>query len=79
MRYAVLRVSPYFLLEMCREGEIHARVIGHAVPDDAKYVRTYVDGTWGYIKIVIESASFQELKEGDEIPELPSIIFDKVQ
>lgn len=82
MKYKILYISPLGLLEICKRGFHHVQVVANDLPQDTKYIRSFVDGDtsgWGRIGIVIESESFDELKEGDVIPVLLEPVFEKIQ
>jgi hypothetical protein len=79
MKYKILSVSPHVFLEICKNGCAGVEVIKNAIPQDARYVRAYIENLngWGYVNLVLESESFSELKEGDVIPMLLHPIFEK--
>ena len=79
MRYAILFISSYLFVEFCKHGIDALKVTANALPEDAKCVRMFTDDTiaGGRLGMVLESASFKELKEGDPIPILPDPVFEK--
>lgn len=81
MRYKILKVHNFIFIEMCKLGTEKVRIIKDALPEDTKYVRCYTndDSGWGAIYLVIESQTFDELKEGDPIPLIPGPIFERVE
>lgn len=81
MRYAILRISPYFFIEFFRHDKVvKAKISSNILPEDSKFVRAFTGSdAWGYICLVIESEKFDALKEGDEIPILPYPIFERVE
>lgn len=80
MRYVILKVSPHFLVDMCRIGESHTKVI-EGLPPDTRFVRAFTDDItgWGYISLVLESEMFNELVEGQQIPIIPYPVFEKIR
>jgi hypothetical protein len=80
MKYAILKVSPLFLVEMFKHDIPMIKLVDHALPEDTKYVRAFTDdfGGWGRIGLVLESESFRELKDGEMIPVLQSPTFEKM-
>lgn len=80
MKYKILKVSPYIFIDMCKYGFDKIRIVKDSLPDDAKFIRAHVDDVtgWGNISLVIESESFDELKDGDLIPIIPYPTFEKV-
>jgi len=80
MKHKILKISPFMFLSMCKEDTINVRVVANILPKDAKFIRAYTDDYtgWGYISLIIESESFEEIKEGDVIPILPYPIFEKI-
>jgi hypothetical protein len=78
-KFKTMLISPEVIIAICQDKSKGAIVARNMLPNDAKYVRTYLnDNTgWGYIGIVIESKEFPEVKNGDPIPYLPNPIFEK--
>jgi len=76
----MFEVHPFIFIELCKHGWDKTRIIKNALPEDAKYVRAHTDDKsgWGAVYIVIESETFDELKEGDLIPLLPHPMFEKI-
>lgn len=73
MRYKRLLVSGQVFVGFCREGlGPVCACVQHGLPADAKFLYAAPALRAGYFELVIESASFDELAEGDEIPELPA-------
>jgi len=68
-RLIFVRVSPTFLSDLCKTGEIHWRIEG--LPQDAVFVRWFCDPTAWYDSIcfVFQHPTFQELQPGYRIPE----------
>lgn len=84
VKHAILYVSPHTFLELCKGlyETRNVRIIANAVPEDAKFIRAFTtdDVTgWGKIGLVIESESFEEIKEGNLMPTLSNPIFEKVR
>jgi hypothetical protein len=77
MKHAILRVSSYILLELCKNGAEKTRIVKNELPQDAKFIRAGHDQS-GDMFLVIESESFRELKDGDEIPILENPLFERV-
>ena len=80
MKYMILKASPIIFVEMCKKGEIHAKVVSNALPDDTKYIRMFIDYGSGapQINLVLESNSFNEIKDEKVIPVLPNPMFEKI-
>jgi hypothetical protein len=80
MKYSILKISSLIFIEICKHGMDKVKVVDNALPEDAKFVRAFVDDNlgWGRISLVLESESFKDLNEGDEIPILPNPAFEKV-
>lgn len=82
MRHAILRVHVGFLLRACKESSYSANrdynveLIANALPEDAKFVQGGHD-YHGNLYLVLESESFRDLKEGDEIPVLSDPMFNR--
>lgn len=79
-RYKTLIISPELLLELFHSG-FHPphgyEVIADAVPPDAKLVNVQHGVKHGWpsgIEILIESAHFEEVNEGADIPTLSPVI-----
>jgi hypothetical protein len=66
-RRKILRMSPEFLSVMLGEGEHHYRVVGDALPPDAKVMEARVAG--GVLELVIESETFNRVR-GHLYPEI---------
>lgn len=73
-------VSPMIFLDFCKNGADSIRIIKNAIPNGAKYVRSFTNDSSGLgnIGLVIESESFDEVGEGELIPILPYPTFEKV-
>lgn len=79
-RLALLEVSPEFLIQCCQEQAQllrMARVVKHALPKDATFVRAGHDVT-GALCLVLWSATFQSIPEGERLPMLPLPVFEVV-
>lgn len=80
MRYKRLLVTPQFFVTLCREGLSNVvSVMRDGLPADARFV--YVVGSTTKVEVmelVIWSASFDELAQGDEIPVLPQPKFSRL-
>ena len=76
MKEACLRVSIYFLLDLCKKGVNHHIKVHNPVPMDAKFLRAGHD-QYGNLYLVLESEEFKDLQDGDIIPELQPL-FEKV-
>jgi hypothetical protein len=82
MRKAALVIDPDTLIELLREGST-LRVASHAIPSDAKICgvgenRWVYEGSRAAIVIVLESASFEDIPEGNIVPTLPSVKFERI-
>lgn len=73
-------ISPQVFINFFKHGSDAVRIIKNALPEDATYVRSFVDDNTGHgrVGLVIESLWFDEVKEGDLIPTLPDVLFEKV-
>jgi hypothetical protein len=77
MRYAKIRCSSELLISMMKEGyETHVKVIENGLPQDARFKYAFQFDGWVYL--VVESDSFDDIKEGDKIPELDAVTFEAV-
>lgn len=81
MKYSILKISPLIFIKFCQYGSDNIRVVENKLPEDVKFIRAYTEdhSGWGHISLVLESESFRELKDGDEIPILPYPMFEKVR
>ncbi len=74
MPQAILKVTPEWftaLLSVAQEGGTrHYGVLENGLPSDARVIEVSTGPRNDWIKIVIESASFPEIEEGDPIPVL---------
>lgn len=76
-RIRFMRWTPTAAVEFCKRRDnngFQISIVDNALPDDAEFVRAGIDQL-GYIRIVIKSASFDEVNEGDPIPELKATTF----
>ncbi len=77
-RIMYLPVTAEFILNLARTpNPVTVRCIGPYIPDDAKILRMGHD-TFGQINIILESASYPDVQEGDPIPLCPTPRFEKV-
>ncbi len=69
-RAKILRVTPELLAGFCKACDAQAitRAVKHPLPADAQVSRWFIDDKGGYINLVITSASFGIVPDGDEIP-----------
>lgn len=78
MRIRTLQFTGDFLVSMLKEGNvIQAAVVSNGLPADARFVRAGHDYS-GSLYLVIESASFDDIEEGDEIPAHPKVGLNKI-
>ena len=77
MKEAYMRVSFFLLLEICKNGTDGVKIVKNALPQDAEYVRAGYDN-FGNMFVVLRSESFEDIKEGAIMPELPRPEFEKV-
>jgi hypothetical protein len=79
MKYAILKIHPFLFVEFCKHGADKVTVAENRIPEDAKFVRAFTEDStgWGVVSLVLESESFEDLKQGDRIPVLPDPIFEK--
>ncbi len=78
MRYKIIYISPIVFIELFKHGSDKVKVI-NGLPIDAMYVRSFTNDItgWGRIGLVVESAEFEELKDGELIP-IHETLFEKV-
>ena len=74
MRYRRMLIHGNMLVNLFKPGEIHAECIT-GLPDDATFAYCYQDNSYG-IWVVVESNTFDLLKDGDVIPEHPAPIME---
>lgn len=77
-RTRAFRVSPEFLVQMCKQGEQHFTVVNHALPDDAKYVGIEWNVDVHAFQILVESASFDDVPDDQTREILPATEFQKL-
>lgn len=81
MRVKILRVQTeqFIRLHQKRSKDILARsvVVENPLPDDAEVVRVGYDYS-GWMLLVIQSAEWPDVKEGDAIPDLPAPMFTTI-
>lgn len=78
-KHAILQTHAQILIDVCKNPHPTYKVelIANALPEDAKFVSGGHD--WlGRLYLVVESESFKDLKEGDEIPILPDPMFNRI-
>ena len=80
MRLKILQVWSDLFLDICKHGTDKIRILDNALPKDTKFVRAFYDDYKysGYINLVLESASFEDIKYGELIPIIPGPIFEKI-
>lgn len=70
MRLAKLRWSGDLAIDICKESDrAFMKVVECPLPLDARFVRAFTDED-GWIWLIAESESFQDVPEGARIPEL---------
>jgi hypothetical protein len=74
-RFKYIAANAEFLIRILRNGCIMDKVL-NPLPEDTQFVRGGNDAM-GNMYIVIQSQSFEELKENDEIPFYGHILFEK--
>lgn len=78
-KLARILVSPEFLIELCKAGPPRmAKVVKHALPDDATFVDAEIDGPRRAVLITVASEAFDMVNGDDPIPELPATEFERV-
>lgn len=77
MRYRLLDIHRVLFLHMLEEGEKHYKVVKNPLPAGVKFIRAGHDFI-GRLILVLEHESFDEVKEGDEIPYHPQIEMEKL-
>lgn len=76
-RLAILRVSPEWIVEMCRQRETPTRFwcTDNALPADVKFHGAGSDVEWSSktatYDIIVESDTFDEVEIGKPLPVLP--------
>ncbi len=73
MRRALIPISPELIGEMCKNGESHHRTES-GLPADAKFVGANWDPSFQYFLVCFESQEFDEVLEGERLPELRPVI-----
>lgn len=76
-RHKYLIISTLPLMSIFR-GEMNARVVNNQLPKDAHMV-SMGHNQFGLLYAVIESRTFPDLKEGQEMEELPPIEFETIR
>src|SRR6185312_14816829 len=67
-----LKVTPEFLLTLCFYPFLQALFVKQTgLPEDAKAIGGSYDPMTNCFSIIVESAAFEEIEEGEIIPELP--------
>ena len=69
-RYKRIAMTPEFFVEMIRDGDHAYSIIKDGVPADAKIVRCGYDNLSNQIYVFIEHESFDQVTEGEIVPEL---------
>ena len=78
MKRKRLLISSELFCQLFTQGPHHGyRVIEQAIPDDAR-VRNVRLGWPDLIEVLLESESFEALREGDEIPFLTPVVMNGV-
>ena len=77
MRLRYLPVSLDFFISVCKNPESHVKLVANGLPPDAKAIRAGHDN-FGWLNIIIESCTFDDVEEGGEIPMHPRPLFEKV-
>lgn len=70
MRAAYFKITPELLGEMFFNG-VHHFQTKSALPDDAKFIRAWLDKDDGNFSLLYESKSFKDTPEGAKFPQLP--------
>lgn len=78
MRRAILKVSPVFLGEFFRNGEVHIK-IESGLPDDAKFIGVQYDHKKDCFDLCYESTEFAEIKEDEPMPVLPPPLAKRIK
>lgn len=78
-RVAVMEVSPAFLVNTCKAGRRCVEVIDNPLPDDATVAGAEYDTVRGIWRIVVESASFEEVPPHASLPVLPVTVFRAIE
>lgn len=79
-RYGLLRVTPETFVRMCADMTSRWGCVRNWLPEDARIAgvgtqRWTFEADIGCITIIVESASFAVVPEGEKIPLLPSPVF----
>ena len=69
-RAKILRVTPELLAAFCQASMARGitRAVKHPLPEDAQVQRWFIDDKAGYINLVITSARFGIVPDGNELP-----------
>jgi hypothetical protein len=84
VRIATLDLTPELFVEFCKfckDGPLRLTVVReNPLPDDAKIIgcRTNTDHWPMTLKLVVESATFADVFEGEKVPELPLVMFETI-
>ena len=76
-----IEMSLDFLSGLLKKGERHYKIIGNALPDDARIIRVTDayrferDTVW----LVVESKEFKPLDEAELVPILDSPLFEELE
>jgi len=71
-RVAILSISPAFFIALCN-GSIF-QVTDNPLPKDTRCVHAYYDHNKKLFVLIVQSASFDEVPDGVELPRLMSMI-----
>lgn len=71
-----LVISPEQLVYAMQAGKWE--VIGGALPEDAMVIRVAVNSLTGMIELVVESQSFELVLNGQKIPEMDPVKFQRL-
>lgn len=84
MKRAILRVAPELFIACLKQASARPRfwrVVNHALPDDAEFVRAAHDVNTGDLLLMLRSEAFVDVPDGYPGPELPApqceVVWDK--
>lgn len=76
MRVKYLTLWPDMLVDMFK-GRHVMKAVHNALPDDARLARVGVDPL-GFLNLVIESASYPDVREGAVMEQLPAVGLERL-
>lgn len=77
MKHAVLRFNVNIMLEHLKEDSKNMVIKNNPLPNDTKFVRGGYD-CFGNLYLVLESSTFEDIKENDGYPVIPNPEFERI-